>query len=196
MAAIVSESYAHSGTLAISVSWEISHRRIRSRSSEAKGRDSGSSEHITSNNSISDGESELRCWWNGCVSRQTESNNSGYTPKIDLNILPSCQMSARNGQYGLSDSISGATSLPYWPRRNPVVGSPVTTLDDGSESGSNAMANSKSFMKYRMGKKLRNGAHAVVDQFVPSGWLNPPAKLMRMLSLSMSYSKIKFWNTR
>jgi hypothetical protein len=31
-----------------------------------------------------------------------------------------------------------------------------------------------------------------VDQFVPSSWLNPPAKLMRMLSLSMSYLKIKF----
>ena len=124
--------------------------------------------------------------------RWTESKNCRHTPKIDLNIVPSCQMSARNGQYGISNSISGAISLPYWPGRTPTVGSPVTTLDDGSEFRSNVRANSKSLKKYRIGKQVRNGAQSRWDQFVPSGWLIPPAKLTRILSLSMSYSKIKF----
>jgi hypothetical protein len=52
--------------------------------------------------------------------------------------------------------------------------------------------NSKSLIKYRIGKRLRNGAQSCVDQFVSSGWHIPPAKLTRMLSLSMSYSKITF----
>jgi hypothetical protein len=119
--------------------------------------------------------------------RQTESNSCGHTPKIDLNIAPSCQMSAQNGQYGISNSISGAGSLPYCPVHTPSVGSPVTTLDDGSESRSNVTANSKSLMKYRIGKQVRNSAQSCLDQFVPSGWLIPPAKLMRMFYESLVY---------
>ena len=55
-------------------------------------------------------------------------------------------MSARNGQYGAPDSISGAGFLPYSPVRIPVVGRPDTVRDDGSECGSNVAANSKSLM--------------------------------------------------
>ena len=55
-------------------------------------------------------------------------------------------MSARKGQYGLPDSISGAGLLPYSPVRIPAIGRPVTVLDDGSECGSKLTANSKSLM--------------------------------------------------
>ena len=55
-------------------------------------------------------------------------------------------MSARKGQYGFPDSISGAGFRPYSPVRIPVVGMPVTVRDDGSECGSNVTANSKSLM--------------------------------------------------
>ena len=41
-------------------------------------------------------------------------------------------MSARKGQYGALDSISGAGVLPYSPVRTPVLGRPVTVRDDGS----------------------------------------------------------------
>ena len=55
-------------------------------------------------------------------------------------------MSARKGQYGDPDSISGAGFLPYSPVRIPVVGRPVIVRDEGSKSGSNVAASSKSLM--------------------------------------------------
>jgi hypothetical protein len=68
------------------------------------------------------------------------------TPKYDLNIVPSCQISARKGQYGAPSSISGAISLAYSPVRMPEIGSPVTTRDEGADFGSNVTASSKSLM--------------------------------------------------
>jgi hypothetical protein len=75
-----------------------------------------------------------------------EEHDMAHTPKVDLNIVPSCQISARKGQCGAPDSISGAASLPYSPVRTPAVGRALTTRDDGSEVGSNVAASSKSVM--------------------------------------------------
>jgi hypothetical protein len=75
-----------------------------------------------------------------------ERRSVTHTPKYDFSIVPSCQTSARNGEYGVPESISGAATLAYSPVRIPVVGKPVTTRDDGSESGSKITASSKSLM--------------------------------------------------
>ena len=133
------------GTCDIKMSWESTNPRTQSRASEAEGRELGTSEHIMSNKSTSDWERWPSCW-EVLSCREKNAWDLTHTPKIDLNIVPNCQMSARKGQYGAPDNISGAGFLPYSPVRIPVVGRPVTVRDDGSECGSNVTAHSKSLM--------------------------------------------------
>ena len=134
------------GTSDIKMSWETTNRRTQSRASEAEGRELGSSEHILLNKSTSGWEKWPRCWERKLACDGEEVFFLTHTPNLKVNIVPNCQMSARKGQYGVSDNISGAGILPYSPVRIPVVGRPVTVRDDGSECGSNVTANSKSLM--------------------------------------------------